>query len=97
MKTLLILALVMTGCGFNGKPTVIRAGVGPDYTPTPTVSKIVIKELGPRQVYVLTGNGQYGNVDIIGVYATHDLAEIAETARGESYLWYSINKMDVVE
>ena len=96
MKTLLILALVMTGCGFNGRPKVVRAGVGPDITPTPTVSRMVITEMGAMKVYVLTGVSSYSS-DLLGIYKTRELAEAMEIEYGMSYNIYDIDEMEVTE
>jgi len=96
MKTLLILALVITGCGFNGRPKVVRAGVGPDITPTPTVSRMVITEMGAMKVYVLTGEYDY-RTDLLGVFKTRELADAMVLKYGTSYDKYDIDEMEVTE
>jgi len=81
---------------------VVRAGVGPDYTPTPTASKMVIKDVDAMTVYILSGGdyflpGTVGEPNALGVYATRALAEAAEDALGPAYEWYSIDEMEVAE
>jgi len=93
MKTLLILALAITGCR---NPTVVRAGVGPDYTPTPTASKLVITEMGAMKVYVLTGFSHYSS-DLLGIYKTRELAKSTSSSYGSSYDSYTIEEMEVTE
>ena len=95
MKTLLILALVITGCR---NPTVVRGGVGPDYTPTPTASKMVITEMGAMKVYVLSGNSYAGPCVLLEVFTTRELAEAGKSKYSSAlYLSYTIDEMEVRE
>jgi len=93
MKTLLILALAITGCS---NPKVVRAGVGPDYTPTPTASKMVIKDVDAMTVYVLTGEYDERS-EVLGVYKTRELADAMVLKYGPSYVWYIIDEIEVTE